>query len=107
MARFQQGSLRREVRAAGATWVLRFNTDRPEDGRRVEHTIAVGLVSEYPSESAAWAEVNRLRLHEQINKPEFKGPNDRAGRYADGVFRAVNSGGPVAITGELRVSLFL
>ncbi len=22
----------------------------------------------------AWAEVNRLRLHEQINKPEFKGP---------------------------------
>ena len=74
MARFQQGSLRREVRAAGATWVLRFNTDRPEDGRRVEHTIAVGLVSEYPSESAAWAEVNRLRLHEQINKPEFKGP---------------------------------
>jgi integrase len=32
------------------------------------------LVSEFPSESAAWAEVNRLRLHEQINKPEFKGP---------------------------------
>jgi hypothetical protein len=31
-------------------------------------------VSEFPSESAAWAEVNRLRIHEQINKPEFKGP---------------------------------
>ena len=74
MSRFQQGSLRREARAAGATWVLRFNTTRLEDGHRVIAHIAVGLVSEFPSESAAWAEVNRLRLHEQINKPEFKGP---------------------------------
>ena len=73
MSRYQRGSLRQESRKGGATWVLRFNTNRPEDGRRVEHTIAVGLVSEYPSESAAWAEVNRLRLHEQINKPDYKG----------------------------------
>jgi hypothetical protein len=29
------------------------------------------------------------------------------GRFPDGVFRAVNSGGSIAITGELRVSVFL
>jgi len=72
MARYQRGSLRKEERTSGVTWVLRFYASK--DGRRVEHTIAVGLVSRFPSESAAWEEVNRLRLHEQINKPEFKGP---------------------------------
>ena len=46
MGRFQQGSLRREARAAGATWVLRFNTDRPEDGRRVPlHPVLAGHMS--------------------------------------------------------------
>jgi integrase len=55
-------------------WVLRFYQNRQGDNRRVEHTIAVGPVSAFPSEAAAWAEVNRLHLHEQINKPEFKGP---------------------------------
>ena len=34
-------------------------------------------------------------------------PNGRPEPHADGVFRAVNSGGPVAITGELRVRVFL
>jgi integrase len=54
------------------TWVLRFYANK--ESRRVEHTVPVGLLSQFPSESAAWEEVNRLRLHEQINKPEFKGP---------------------------------
>jgi integrase len=73
MARFQRGSLRKEVRATGSVWILRFYQTRRGDGRRVEHTISVGPVSAFPSESAAWEEVNRLRLHQQINKPEFKG----------------------------------
>lgn len=35
--------------------------------------MALGLVREFPSESSAWAEVHRQHLHEQINKPDFKG----------------------------------
>ena len=62
------------MRSSGAMWVLRFYQNRQGDNRRVEHTIAVGLVSAFPSVSAVCAEVNRLHLHEQINKPEFKGP---------------------------------
>jgi integrase len=54
-------------------WVLRFYQNRQGDNRRVERTISVGPVSTLPSASAAWAEVSRLRLHEQINRPEFKG----------------------------------
>jgi len=30
-------------------------------------------VREFPSESSAWGEVQRQHLHEQINKPDFKG----------------------------------
>ena len=74
MARYHRGTLRKEARTRGETWVRRFYAHRHVDTRRVEHTVAVGLVSAFPSASAAWAEVNRLRLHEQINKPEFKGP---------------------------------
>ena len=74
MARFQTGSLRREARAAGPTWVLRYNATRPADGKRVERTIAIGLVRKFPSESSAWAEVNRLDLHTKINKAGFKSP---------------------------------
>ena len=73
MARFQRGTLRKEARARGEMWVLRFYQNRRDDGRRVEHTVTVGTASALPSLSAAWEEVNRLHLHEQINRPEFKG----------------------------------
>jgi len=52
------------------TWVLRFNATRPADGRRVERTVAIALVSECPSESAAWQRVNDLHLHDTINKQQ-------------------------------------
>lgn len=71
MARFQRGCLRVESRRNGDTWVLRYFATRKADGRRVEHTFAVGLVCDFPAESAAWAEVERLHLH--INEPDFKG----------------------------------
>lgn len=67
MGRFQRGSLRKEERANGATWVLRFYATRPEDGKRVERTVAVGLVQHLPSESAAWQEVHRQRLLDTVN----------------------------------------
>jgi hypothetical protein len=73
MARFQQGSLRIEPRKNGNTWVLRYFATREADGRRVEHALSVGLVHDLPSESAAWAEVERQHLSQQINQPGFQG----------------------------------
>src|SRR3974390_359424 len=74
MARFQKGSLRVEERARGRTWVLRFYQTRPQDGRRVERTVAIGLVRDFPSESKAQEEVDRLRLLDGINRDcDFRG----------------------------------
>jgi integrase len=73
MARFQRGWLRVDSRKNGDTWVLRYNVTREPDGRRVEHKLAIGLVCDFPSESAAWAEVERRHLQSQINKPDFRG----------------------------------
>jgi integrase len=70
MARFQRGSLRVEPRKNGETWVLRYFVTRQSDGRRVEHKLTLGLVREFPTESAAWAEVERQHL--QLNDPTFK-----------------------------------
>jgi hypothetical protein len=71
MARFQRGWLRVDSRKNGPTWVLRYYATREADGHRVEHKVAIGLVSNLPSESAAWTEV--ARQHLQINQPDFKG----------------------------------
>jgi hypothetical protein len=70
MARFQRGSLRVESRRNGETWVLRYFVTRHSDGRRVEHKIPIGLVHDFPTESLAWAEVERQHL--QLNEPDFK-----------------------------------
>jgi hypothetical protein len=53
MVRFQRGSLRKEDRKAGPTWVLRHYVTRQSDGRRVEHKIPIGLVRNLKAESAA------------------------------------------------------
>jgi integrase len=73
MARFQRGSLRIEPRKNGQTWVLRYFVTRPLDSRRVEHKVAVGLVHDFPTESAAWAEVEKQHLQTHINKSDFRG----------------------------------
>jgi hypothetical protein len=70
MARFQRGSLRVESRKKGDTWVLRYFVTRDSDGQRVEHKIPIGLVQDLPTESAAWAEVERQHL--QLNEPDYK-----------------------------------
>jgi integrase len=52
------------------TWVYRFHTTRPLDGKRIENTRVVGLVKEIgSSESAAWREVGRLGLDINLNQP--------------------------------------
>jgi integrase len=71
MSREQRGWLRVERRKAGETWVLRYNVTRSSDGKRVEHTKAIGLLCHYPTESTAWAEVERQNLN--INDPDLSG----------------------------------
>jgi integrase len=84
MARFQRGSLRRELRSRGDTWVLRFNQTRESDGKRVERTFPIGLLRNFPSESSAWAEGHRLDILSSINnKPDFKSPKVTFGMLAD------------------------
>jgi integrase len=70
MARFQRGSLRVESRKKGDTWVLRYFVTRESDGQRVEHKIPIGLVQDLPTESSAWAEVERQHL--QLNVSNYK-----------------------------------
>lgn len=82
MARFQRGWLRVENRKQGPTWVLRYNITRQSDGRRVEHTLAVGLLEDLPSKSAAWAAIEQQHL--QLNESGIKGKvtfGDLAGHY--------------------------
>lgn len=80
-ARFQRGSLRKEDRKEGKTWVLRFYVTRRADGMRVERTVAVGLFRKFPSAAKAWEEVDRLRLLDTVNHDnDFRG---RAVRFAD------------------------
>jgi integrase len=68
MPRYQNGSPRIEDRAGGLTWVLRYYATRA-DGKRVERTIAIGLVEEIGSTLAdAWREVDRQKLRETINQ---------------------------------------
>jgi hypothetical protein len=73
MGRFQRGSLRKEDRKAGPTWVLRHYVTRQSDGKRVEHKMSVGLVQDFNTESAAWAEVERQQLAQQINERASRG----------------------------------
>src|SRR5580698_3778518 len=65
----QRGSLRVVRRKRGDTWVLRYRVTG-SDGRRVENTIPVGLVRDFPTEKAAWREVDRLGLLVRINSEE-------------------------------------
>ena len=46
--------------------MLRYRLTQP-DGRRSEHTAAIGLVRDFPKEKDAWREVDRLGLHVRIN----------------------------------------
>jgi hypothetical protein len=71
--RYQRGCLRQESRRNGKVWMLRYHTMRPEDGQRVERTLFVGNVIDFPTESAAWAEVERLHLAEKSNRPDRLG----------------------------------
>jgi len=53
----------KKKRAGGMTWVYRFQTARPADGRRVEQPRVIGSVLDIgDSRAQAWREVGRLGL---------------------------------------------
>jgi integrase len=63
---YQRGSLKKVCRKEGETWMLRFRVTSAE-GKRVEHTLPVGLVLDFPKDKDAWREVDRLGLGVRIN----------------------------------------
>src|SRR5438067_945274 len=63
---YQRGSIKKVHRKAGETWVLRYRVTR-HDGRRVENIQTLGLVRDFPTESDAWREVDKLGLLIRIN----------------------------------------
>jgi integrase len=46
----------------GWTWVYHYYRTKPETGKRVEPTVTIGLVKNFPKEKDAWAEVERRSL---------------------------------------------
>ena len=69
---YQRGSLKQVPRKEGDTWVLRYRVTNTE-GRRVENTTTIGLVRDFPSEKAAWREVDKLALGLRINETPAAG----------------------------------
>jgi integrase len=69
---YQRGSLKKVQRKEGATWMLRYRVTR-SDGRRVENTMPVGLVRDFPKEKDAWREVDKLGLAVRINEAPCPG----------------------------------
>lgn len=58
-----KGTVSKKQRAQGLTWIYRYQTTRPSDGKKVEHTKLIGLVKKIgKSEADAWREVGRLGL---------------------------------------------
>lgn len=73
-----QGTLRKEYRDKGAIWIYRFQTIRPLNGKKVENTKVIGLVKDIGhSEAAAWREVGRLGLDNNIDHPNGSKPTFR------------------------------
>lgn len=64
-----KGSVSKRMRAGGLTWICRFQTTRPLDGARVENTRVIGLVKDVGSSAtAAWREVGRLGLDQNLDR---------------------------------------
>jgi integrase len=63
---YQRGSLKKVRRKEGESWVLRYRVANAE-GRRVENTLPIGLVRDFPSEGDAWREVDKRSLLVRVN----------------------------------------
>src|SRR6266481_3827218 len=69
---YQRGCLKKVPRKDGDTWVLRFRVTGL-DGRRVENTMPVGSLRDFPKEKDAWREVDKLGLLVRINEAHCPG----------------------------------
>lgn len=70
MANKVTGWLRQRMRAEGMTWLWCYQRLRTSDGKMVENSISLGLVTEIGDEVAACIQVGELRLIEKhINQP--------------------------------------
>jgi integrase len=69
MARNNEGWIRKRQYADGMAWLYCYQTTRASDGKRVEHTKRIGFVCDLPSEKAAWMEVARLSLNNNLDSP--------------------------------------
>jgi integrase len=69
---YQRGCLKKVRRKEGETWVLRYRVTSA-DGKRVEHTLPVGLIEKFPKDRDAWREVDRLGLGVRINDDPLPG----------------------------------
>lgn len=71
MADKVKGWLRRKKRVDGMTWLWCYQKLRPSDGKMVENSVPLGLVSEIGDDpSAAWMKVGSLKLVEKyISNP--------------------------------------
>src|ERR1039458_4074257 len=63
---YQRGSLKQVKRKNGLTWILRYRITKA-DGSRAENSETVGLVNDFPKESDALREVDRLGILVRIN----------------------------------------
>ncbi len=64
-----KGTVSKKRRSNGLTWIYRFQTTRALDGKKVENTKVVGLVKDIgSSEAAAWREVGRLGLDNNLDR---------------------------------------
>ena len=66
---FQRGSIKQVERKEGATWLLRYRT-QTADGRRVENTLPIGLVRDFPKERDVWREIDKQGLLTRINQED-------------------------------------
>ena len=57
-----KGWLTKAPRKKGDVWLYNFYATRDSDGKRVQSTLTIGLVSAFPRESTAWEEVKRRHL---------------------------------------------
>ena len=67
-----QHRYKEKYRKNGETSILRYRVTA-SDGRRVENTIPVGLLRDFPTEKDAWREVDKLGLAVRINEAPTPG----------------------------------
>jgi hypothetical protein len=67
------GWLRPRERADGMTWLWCYQRLRPSDGKMVENSVRLGLITDIGDESAAWRRVGELGLVEKYISESLSG----------------------------------